>query len=91
MGLLFCLQESAEHYNYMLSQRTQEIQELRKQLSDKQQHLNTVEKQFSSRAQDGLLESAEYRVLLDEKECLITVSGFGILTLSLSCKIGLAH
>lgn len=79
MGLLFCLQESAEHYNYILSERTQEIQELRKQLSDKQQHLNTVERQFSSRAQDGQFETAELRILLDEKESLITVSCFGIL------------
>lgn len=66
------LKESAEHYNYILSERTQEIQELRKQLSDKQQHLNTVERQFSSRAQDGQFETAELRILLDEKESLIT-------------------
>ncbi|XP_042251849.1 CDK5 regulatory subunit-associated protein 2-like isoform X3 [Thunnus maccoyii] len=65
------LKESAEHYNRMLSERTQEIQELRRQLSDRQQQLDTAEKQSSTTAQEGYLETAELRALLAEKESLI--------------------
>uniref|UniRef100_A0A3P8TWW6 CDK5 regulatory subunit associated protein 2 n=1 Tax=Amphiprion percula TaxID=161767 RepID=A0A3P8TWW6_AMPPE len=65
------LKESAEHYNRMLSERTQEIQELRKQLSDRQQQLATAEKQSSATAQEGYIETAELRVLLAEKDSLI--------------------
>ncbi|XP_070706541.1 CDK5 regulatory subunit-associated protein 2 [Pempheris klunzingeri] len=65
------LKESAEHYNRMLSERTQEIQELRKQLSDRQQQLATAEKQSSTAAQEGYLETAELRALLTEKDSLI--------------------
>ncbi|XP_070780479.1 CDK5 regulatory subunit-associated protein 2 [Enoplosus armatus] len=65
------LKESAEHYNRMLSERTQEIQDLRKQLSDRQQQLATAEKQSSTTAQEGYLETAELKALLAEKESLI--------------------
>ncbi|XP_069571754.1 CDK5 regulatory subunit-associated protein 2 [Brachyistius frenatus] len=65
------LKESAEHYNRMLSERTQEIQELRRQLSDRQQQLATAEKQGSTAAQEGYLETAELRALLAEKDSLI--------------------
>ncbi|XP_028458359.1 CDK5 regulatory subunit-associated protein 2 isoform X6 [Perca flavescens] len=65
------IKESAEHYNRMLSERTQEIQELRKQLSDRQQQLATAEKQSSTTAQEGYLETAELRALLAEKDGLI--------------------
>ncbi|KAM8742927.1 CDK5 regulatory subunit-associated protein 2 isoform 3-T3 [Acanthopagrus schlegelii] len=65
------LKESAEHYNRMLSERTQEIQELRKQLSDRQQQLVTAEKQSSTTAQEGYLETAELRAQLAEKESII--------------------
>ncbi|XP_008298824.1 CDK5 regulatory subunit-associated protein 2 isoform X2 [Stegastes partitus] len=65
------LKESAEHYNRMLSERTQEIQEVRKQLSDRQQQLATAEKQSSTTAQEGYIETAELRALLAEKESLI--------------------
>ncbi|XP_053196352.1 CDK5 regulatory subunit-associated protein 2 isoform X4 [Scomber japonicus] len=65
------LKESAEHYNRMLSERTQEIQELRRQLSDRQQQLAAAEKQSSTTAQEGYLETAELRALLAEKESLI--------------------
>ncbi|XP_070845922.1 CDK5 regulatory subunit-associated protein 2 isoform X1 [Chaetodon trifascialis] len=65
------LKESAEHYNRMLSERTQEIQELRKQLSDRQQQLATAEKQSSTTAQEGYLETAELRTLLAEKDSII--------------------
>ncbi|XP_051794463.1 CDK5 regulatory subunit-associated protein 2 isoform X3 [Acanthochromis polyacanthus] len=65
------LKESAEHYNRMLSERTQEIQELRKQLSDRQQQLATAEKQSSATAQEGYIETAELRALLAEKDSLI--------------------
>ncbi|XP_078127487.1 CDK5 regulatory subunit-associated protein 2 isoform X3 [Sander vitreus] len=65
------IKESAEHYNRMLSERTQEIQELRKQLSDMQQQLATAEKQSSTTAQEGYLETAELRALLAEKDGLI--------------------
>ncbi len=71
-------QESAEHYNRMLSERTQEIQELRKQLSDRQQQLAAAEKQSSTSAQEGYLETAQLRALLAEKESLINVSSSGI-------------
>ncbi|XP_055087871.1 CDK5 regulatory subunit-associated protein 2 isoform X2 [Periophthalmus magnuspinnatus] len=66
------LKESGEHYKYMMSQRTQEIDDLRKQLSDLQQHLNTAERQCSARTQDALSEAAELRARLDEKDGLIT-------------------
>ncbi|XP_072310730.1 CDK5 regulatory subunit-associated protein 2 [Eucyclogobius newberryi] len=66
------LKESDEHYKYMMSQRTQEIEDLRKQLSDKQQHLNAVEKQCSTRTQEALSEAAGLRGLLEDKDRLIT-------------------
>lgn len=62
----------------MLSERTQEIQELRRQLSDRQQQLATAEKQSSTTAQEGYLETAKLRALISEKESLINVSSFGI-------------
>ncbi|XP_023258444.1 CDK5 regulatory subunit-associated protein 2-like isoform X4 [Seriola lalandi dorsalis] len=65
------LKDSAEHYNRMLSERTQEIQELKKQLSDRQQQLATAEKQSSISAQEGCLETADLRALLAEKDSLI--------------------
>ncbi|XP_031173709.1 CDK5 regulatory subunit-associated protein 2 isoform X2 [Sander lucioperca] len=65
------IKKSAEHYNRMLSERAQEIQELRKQLSDRQQQLATAEKQSSTTAQEGYLETAELRALLAEKDGLI--------------------
>nr|XP_019937555.1 PREDICTED: CDK5 regulatory subunit-associated protein 2 isoform X4 [Paralichthys olivaceus] len=65
------LKESAEHYNRMLSERTQDIQELKKQLSDRQQQLATAEKQSSVRAQEDCLETANLQALLAEKDSLI--------------------
>uniref|UniRef100_A0A3Q3MV79 CDK5 regulatory subunit associated protein 2 n=1 Tax=Mastacembelus armatus TaxID=205130 RepID=A0A3Q3MV79_9TELE len=65
------LKESAEHHNRMLSERTQEIQELKKQLSERQQQIATAEKQSSTTAQEGYLETAELRALLAEKDSLI--------------------
>uniref|UniRef100_A0A3B4UP97 CDK5 regulatory subunit associated protein 2 n=1 Tax=Seriola dumerili TaxID=41447 RepID=A0A3B4UP97_SERDU len=65
------LKDSAEHYNRMLAERTQEIQELKKQLSDRQQQLATAEKQSSISAQEGCLETADLRALLAEKDSLI--------------------
>ncbi|XP_024155482.1 CDK5 regulatory subunit-associated protein 2 isoform X3 [Oryzias melastigma] len=65
------LKESAEHFNRMLSERTQEIQALRKQLADKQLQLTTAERQSSSTAQETYLETAELRTLLAEKDSLI--------------------
>ncbi|XP_026211663.1 CDK5 regulatory subunit-associated protein 2 isoform X3 [Anabas testudineus] len=65
------LKESAEHYNRMLSERSQEIQELKKQLSDRQQQLTSAEKQSSTTAQQGYVETAELRALLAEKDSLI--------------------
>ena len=62
----------------MLSERTQEIQELRKQLSDRQQQLATAEKQSSTTAQESCLETAELRALLAEKDSIINVSSSGI-------------
>ncbi|KAM4635269.1 CDK5 regulatory subunit-associated protein 2 isoform 3-T3 [Polymixia lowei] len=66
------LKESAEHYNRKLSQCTQEIQELRRQLCDRQQQLATAEKHSSTTAQEGYLETAELRALLAEKDSLIS-------------------
>lgn len=57
----------------MLAERTQEIQELRKQLSDRKQQLAIAEKQGSTAAQEGHLETAELRALLAEKDRLINV------------------
>ncbi|XP_060917461.1 CDK5 regulatory subunit-associated protein 2 isoform X3 [Labrus mixtus] len=65
------LKESAEHYNRMLSERTQEIQELRKKLSDSQQQLATAERQTSTTAQESNLETAELKALLADKDSLI--------------------
>ncbi|RVE65985.1 hypothetical protein OJAV_G00122060 [Oryzias javanicus] len=65
------LKESAEHFNRMLSERTQEIQALKKQLADKQLQLTTAERQSSSTAQETYLETAELRTLLAEKDSLI--------------------
>lgn len=62
----------------MLSERSQEIQELRKQLSERQQQLATAEKQSSTTAQEGYLETAQLRALLAEKESIIDVSSSGI-------------
>lgn len=67
-------QESAERYNRMLSERAQEIQELRKQLSEREQRLVTTERQSSAAAQEGHLETAELRALLAEKDSIINVS-----------------
>ncbi|XP_027882324.1 CDK5 regulatory subunit-associated protein 2 isoform X1 [Xiphophorus couchianus] len=64
-------QESAEHFNRMLSERAQEIQELRKQLADKQQELAKAERKSSSTTQESYLETAELRTLLVEKDNLI--------------------
>jgi len=72
------VQDSAERYNRMLSERTQEIQELKKQLSDRQQQLASAKKQSSITAQEGCLETADLRALLAEKDSLINVSSSGI-------------
>uniref|UniRef100_A0AAQ4QSR4 CDK5 regulatory subunit-associated protein 2/Myomegalin coiled coil domain-containing protein n=1 Tax=Gasterosteus aculeatus aculeatus TaxID=481459 RepID=A0AAQ4QSR4_GASAC len=65
------IKESAEHYNRMLSERTQEILQLKKQLSDRQQQLVTAEKQSFTSAQEGYSEAAELRALLAEKDSMI--------------------
>lgn len=57
----------------MLSERTQEIQELRKQLSEREQRLVATERQSSAAAQEGHLETAELRALLTEKDSIINV------------------
>lgn len=71
-------QESAEHHNRLLSDRTQEIQELRKQLSNRQQQLTTAERHNSTAAQESHLETAELRALLAEKDSIISVSSSGM-------------
>lgn len=58
----------------MLCERSQEIQELRKRLSERQQQLVTSERQSSTAAQEGHLETAELRALLTEKDGIINVS-----------------
>ncbi|XP_029300550.1 LOW QUALITY PROTEIN: CDK5 regulatory subunit-associated protein 2 [Cottoperca gobio] len=65
------LKESAEHYNRMLSERTQEIQDLRRQLSDRQQKLASAERQSSTTAQESYSDTAELRALLVEKDSVI--------------------
>ncbi|XP_075870002.1 CDK5 regulatory subunit-associated protein 2 isoform X5 [Nelusetta ayraudi] len=65
------LKESAERYNRMLFERAQEIQELRKQLSEREQRIVTTERQSSAAAQEGHLETAELRALLAEKDSII--------------------
>ncbi|XP_071219056.1 myomegalin-like [Salvelinus alpinus] len=65
------LKESAEHYNRILSERTQEIQELKRQLFVRQQQLAFAEKQSSEATQEGYLEAAELRALLTEKDSII--------------------
>lgn len=78
MIILWFSQESAEHHNRLLSDRTQEIQELRKQLSNRQQQLTTAERHNSTTAQEGYLETAELRALLAEKDSIINVSSSGM-------------
>ncbi|KAJ8339140.1 hypothetical protein SKAU_G00359260 [Synaphobranchus kaupii] len=63
--------ESAERYNRTLSERTQEIQDLKRQLSEKQQQLATAEKLSSMATQEKNLETAELKVQLTEKDALI--------------------
>ncbi|XP_077353236.1 CDK5 regulatory subunit-associated protein 2 isoform X3 [Festucalex cinctus] len=65
------IKESAEHYNRMLSERSQEIQELRRQLSDRQHQLAAAERQSATAAQKDSLETAELRFLLNEKDRVI--------------------
>lgn len=62
----------------MLSERAQEIQELKKRLSDRQQEFATAEKQSSSTAQESYLETAQLKALLAEKDSLINVRSCGI-------------
>lgn len=69
-------QESAEHHNRMLCERTQEIQELRKRLSEREQQPVSTERQSSTAAQEGHLETAELRALLAEKDSIINVRPF---------------
>ncbi|TNN58666.1 Myomegalin [Liparis tanakae] len=66
------IKESAEHYNRMLSERTQEMQQLRKQLADGQQELAAADEQSAATtAPEGYLETAELRALLAEKDGII--------------------
>ncbi|XP_029371082.1 CDK5 regulatory subunit-associated protein 2 isoform X2 [Echeneis naucrates] len=65
------LKDSAEHHNRMLSERSQEIHELKKQLSDSKQQLAAAEKQSSVSAQEGCLENADLRAHIAEKDSLI--------------------
>ncbi|XP_058473906.1 CDK5 regulatory subunit-associated protein 2 isoform X2 [Solea solea] len=65
------LKESAEHYNRMLSERAQEIKELKKQLSDRQQQLDSADRQSSIKTQEDCLEAAKLQALLAEKDSLI--------------------
>ncbi|XP_029499873.2 CDK5 regulatory subunit-associated protein 2 isoform X2 [Oncorhynchus nerka] len=65
------LKESAEHYNRTLSERIQEIEELRRQLCTRQQQLASAEKLSSTATQEGYLEMAKLRALLTEKESII--------------------
>ncbi|KAM9518555.1 CDK5 regulatory subunit-associated protein 2 isoform 12-T13 [Salvelinus alpinus] len=65
------LKESAEHYNRTLSERIQEIEELRRQLCTRQQQLASAEKLSSTATQEGYLETAKLRALLTEKESII--------------------
>lgn len=58
----------------MMCERTQEIQELRKRLSEREQQLVTSERQSSTAAQEGHLETAELRALLAEKDSIINVN-----------------
>uniref|UniRef100_A0AAV2IRB1 Centrosomin N-terminal motif 1 domain-containing protein n=1 Tax=Knipowitschia caucasica TaxID=637954 RepID=A0AAV2IRB1_KNICA len=66
------LKESAEHYKCVLSQRMQELDELRKQLSERQQQMNATERQCSAKTQEALTEATALRGLLEEKDALIT-------------------
>ncbi|CAB1332460.1 unnamed protein product [Coregonus sp. 'balchen'] len=65
------LKESAEHYNRTLSERAQEIQELKRQLFVRLQQLASAEKHSSTATQEGYLEIAELRALLTEKDSII--------------------
>uniref|UniRef100_A0A4W5NIB8 CDK5 regulatory subunit associated protein 2 n=1 Tax=Hucho hucho TaxID=62062 RepID=A0A4W5NIB8_9TELE len=65
------LKESTEHYNCILSERTKEIQELKRQLFVRQQQLASAEKHCSTATQESYLETAELRALLTEKDSII--------------------
>ncbi|XP_036384341.1 CDK5 regulatory subunit-associated protein 2 isoform X2 [Megalops cyprinoides] len=66
------LKESAEHYNRMLSECAQEILELKRQLSEKQQQLSSAERQSLMTTQEKYLETTELKVLLSQKDTEIS-------------------
>ncbi|XP_010899423.2 CDK5 regulatory subunit-associated protein 2 [Esox lucius] len=65
------LKESAERYNHTLSQRTQEIQDLKRQLCTLQQELASAEKHRSTATQEASVEVAKFQALLTEKDSII--------------------
>ncbi|KAG7477293.1 hypothetical protein MATL_G00092500 [Megalops atlanticus] len=65
------LKESAEHYNRMLNECAQEILELKRLLSEKQQQLSSAERQSSMTTQEKYLETTELKVLLSQKDTVI--------------------
>ncbi|KPP78764.1 CDK5 regulatory subunit-associated protein 2-like [Scleropages formosus] len=65
------LKETAEHYNRTIAERTQEIQDLKRQLTENRHLLATAEKQSAMTAQEKCIESAELRVMLTEKDTII--------------------
>ena len=68
------LQESAERYNRALSERAQEIQDMKRQQAERRQQLAAAEKLSSTATQEGHLETAELRAQLAEKDAIINVS-----------------
>uniref|UniRef100_A0A8C4SQ80 Myomegalin-like n=1 Tax=Erpetoichthys calabaricus TaxID=27687 RepID=A0A8C4SQ80_ERPCA len=65
------LKESSERYNQSLAERNHEIQDLRKQLLEKQQELSSIEKHNLITSQENLLETAELKALLADKDTII--------------------
>uniref|UniRef100_A0A8C1BFP6 CDK5 regulatory subunit associated protein 2 n=1 Tax=Cyprinus carpio carpio TaxID=630221 RepID=A0A8C1BFP6_CYPCA len=63
------LKESAEHHLQALNDRAAELQDLRKQLADTQLQLRNAQRLNAT--QDGHLETAELRAMLEEKDGLI--------------------
>ncbi|KAG2469928.1 MYOME protein, partial [Polypterus senegalus] len=65
------MKESSERYNQSLADRNHEIQDLRKQLLEKQQELSSIEKHSLITSQENLLETAELKALLADKDTII--------------------
>lgn len=76
-----------ERHTHTLSDRSAELRDLRKQLSDTQQQLRNAQRLNAAATQDGHLETAELRAMLSEKDALINVRLLTCFTLAFALQI----